>query len=201
MPAAKYTPCDETNERREDEFGGGRRDWRRWWDKAEAFDPEKWKAMASAWWCMLQDAAKEAQAEPRPAQRDQELSLLRRRNQARGDQVQTLRHLAGPRSRGGPLRRILGSGRQVPRVRQRICPPAAHPLHRGCDGSRRLERPGPFLRGGPHLAADRLCPGNGFHGDHPRHRRLCAPGSHHPRRRCGRWPGAGITERADTALA
>jgi phage shock protein PspC (stress-responsive transcriptional regulator) len=68
MPATKFTPCDETGERREDEFRGGRRDWRRWWDdKAEALDPEKWKAMASAWWCMMQDAAKEAQAEHRPA--------------------------------------------------------------------------------------------------------------------------------------
>ncbi len=64
MPATKFTPYDETSERREDEFRGGRRDWRRWWDdKAEALDPEKWKAMASAWWCMLQDAAKEAQTE------------------------------------------------------------------------------------------------------------------------------------------
>jgi phage shock protein PspC (stress-responsive transcriptional regulator) len=67
MPATKFTPCDETSERREDEFRGSRRDWRRWWDdKAEAFDPDRWKAMASAWWCMMQDAAKEAQAEPRP---------------------------------------------------------------------------------------------------------------------------------------
>ena len=59
----KFTPCDESSERREDEFRGGRRDWRRWWDKAEALDPERWKGMASAWWCMMQDAVKEAQAE------------------------------------------------------------------------------------------------------------------------------------------
>ena len=109
MPAAKFTPFDDPTERHEDEFRGGRRDWRRWWDdKAEALDPEKWKAMASAWWCMLQDAAREAQseqAEHGPGSGDQDLSLLRRRNQSRGDQVQALRHLAGPRPGGGPIRR------------------------------------------------------------------------------------------------
>lgn len=64
MPAAKFTPCDEPTERPEHDFRGSRRDWRRWWDdKAEALDPDKWKAMASAWWCMLQDAAREAQSE------------------------------------------------------------------------------------------------------------------------------------------
>jgi phage shock protein PspC (stress-responsive transcriptional regulator) len=66
MTAERFTSCDETGERRADEFRGGRRDWRRWWDKADALDPERWKAMVSTWWCMLQDAAKEAQAEPRP---------------------------------------------------------------------------------------------------------------------------------------
>ncbi len=62
MTAEKFTPCDDTNERREHDFRGGQRDWRRWWDKAEAVGPERWKAMASAWWSVLQDAAKEAQA-------------------------------------------------------------------------------------------------------------------------------------------
>ena len=62
MAAERFTPCDDTDGRREDEFRGGRRDWRRWWDKAEALDPERWKAMASAWSCLWQDAAKEAQA-------------------------------------------------------------------------------------------------------------------------------------------
>jgi len=62
MVAERFTPRDDTDGRPEDEFRGGRRDWRRWWDKTEALDPERWKAMASAWWCLLQDAAKEAQA-------------------------------------------------------------------------------------------------------------------------------------------
>jgi phage shock protein PspC (stress-responsive transcriptional regulator) len=63
MAAERFTPRDDTDGRREDESRGGRRDWRRWWDKAEAWDPERWKAMASAWSCLWQDAAKEAQAE------------------------------------------------------------------------------------------------------------------------------------------
>jgi phage shock protein PspC (stress-responsive transcriptional regulator) len=65
MAAERFTPRDDTDGRREDEFRGGRYDWRRWWDKAEAWDPERWKAMASVWWCHLQDAAKEAHAEQR----------------------------------------------------------------------------------------------------------------------------------------
>jgi phage shock protein PspC (stress-responsive transcriptional regulator) len=63
MAAERFTPRDETDGGLEDEFRGGKRDWRRWWEnKAEAFDPEKWKAMASVWSGLLQDAAKEAQA-------------------------------------------------------------------------------------------------------------------------------------------
>ena len=45
-------------------WAGRRRDWRRRWDdKAEALDPDRWKAMASAWLGMLQDLAGEAKAE------------------------------------------------------------------------------------------------------------------------------------------
>jgi phage shock protein PspC (stress-responsive transcriptional regulator) len=63
MAAERFTPRDDTDGRLEDELRGGKRDWRRWWDnKAEAFDPEKWKAVASVWTGLLQDAVKEAQA-------------------------------------------------------------------------------------------------------------------------------------------
>jgi phage shock protein PspC (stress-responsive transcriptional regulator) len=61
MAAERFTPRDETDGRREHQFFGGRRDWRRWRDKAEAWDPERWKAIASAWSCLWQDAAKGAQ--------------------------------------------------------------------------------------------------------------------------------------------
>ena len=63
MTAERVTPSDDTDGRQRDEFCGGRRDWRRWWDKAEAWDPEKWKAVASAWSGLWQDAAREAQTE------------------------------------------------------------------------------------------------------------------------------------------
>jgi PspC domain len=63
MAAERFTPHDDTNGVMEDEFQGDRRDWRRWRDKLEALDPERWKAMASAWWCLLQDTAKDTQAE------------------------------------------------------------------------------------------------------------------------------------------
>jgi phage shock protein PspC (stress-responsive transcriptional regulator) len=63
MAAERFSHCDDTDGRQADEFRGERRDWRRWLDKAEAWDPEKWKAMASAWAGLWQDAAKEAQAE------------------------------------------------------------------------------------------------------------------------------------------
>jgi phage shock protein PspC (stress-responsive transcriptional regulator) len=66
MAAERFSPCDDTDGRRAYAFRSGRRDWRRWWDKAEGLDPEKWKAMAAAfsnWW---QDAAEGAQTEPRP---------------------------------------------------------------------------------------------------------------------------------------
>jgi phage shock protein PspC (stress-responsive transcriptional regulator) len=63
MAAERFTPRDNVNGRREDEFRGGKHDWRRWRDKAEAWDPERWKAIASAWSCLWQDSPKDAQAE------------------------------------------------------------------------------------------------------------------------------------------
>jgi phage shock protein PspC (stress-responsive transcriptional regulator) len=67
MADVKFTTCDDTSQRREEDYQGRRRDWRRWWDdKAEALDPDRWKAMASAWLGMLQDAASEAKAEQGP---------------------------------------------------------------------------------------------------------------------------------------
>ncbi len=66
MSAERFSPRDETDGQREDEFRGGRRDWRRWWEKAQASDPERWKAMASAWSCLWQDAAKAPEPEPGP---------------------------------------------------------------------------------------------------------------------------------------
>jgi phage shock protein PspC (stress-responsive transcriptional regulator) len=64
MAAERFSPRDDTDGRPADEFHGGRRDWRRWWDdKTEALDPERWKAMASAWSCLWQDAVKKTETE------------------------------------------------------------------------------------------------------------------------------------------
>ena len=64
MAAERFTPGDDTDGRPKGNFCGGRREGRRWWYNADAWDPERWKAMATAWSGMWQDAAKAAQAEP-----------------------------------------------------------------------------------------------------------------------------------------
>ena len=65
MAAERYNSCGETAGTRDDENRANRRDWRRerrkWWEKAEAWDPERWKAMAAAWASMWQDGPGEAQ--------------------------------------------------------------------------------------------------------------------------------------------
>jgi phage shock protein PspC (stress-responsive transcriptional regulator) len=67
MSGERFTPRDDTEGRQKDEFFSGRRDWRRWWDKAEeACDPERWKAMAAVWTGAWQDAARQAQAAQAP---------------------------------------------------------------------------------------------------------------------------------------
>jgi phage shock protein PspC (stress-responsive transcriptional regulator) len=71
MRTERCTPGDETKGSQDEDFGSGRRDWRRearkWWEKAEASDPERWKAMAAAWASKWQDGAGEAPAEPQTA--------------------------------------------------------------------------------------------------------------------------------------
>jgi phage shock protein PspC (stress-responsive transcriptional regulator) len=69
MMAERCTPRNETAGERDDHSQTRRRDWRRegqrWWEKAEAWDPERWKAMAAAWASMWQDGAHEAWPEQR----------------------------------------------------------------------------------------------------------------------------------------
>jgi phage shock protein PspC (stress-responsive transcriptional regulator) len=55
MSAERATPHDENGGPIGEDFGARRRDGRRWWEKAEAWDPERWKAMAAAWKAMWQD--------------------------------------------------------------------------------------------------------------------------------------------------
>jgi phage shock protein PspC (stress-responsive transcriptional regulator) len=46
-----------TGGQRADEFRSRQRDRNRWWERPDAWDPERWKAMATAWKSMWQDAA------------------------------------------------------------------------------------------------------------------------------------------------
>jgi phage shock protein PspC (stress-responsive transcriptional regulator) len=49
MTSERCTSRDQSERRRDQEFRARRRDWRRWLESGEAFDPERWKAMAAAW--------------------------------------------------------------------------------------------------------------------------------------------------------
>jgi phage shock protein PspC (stress-responsive transcriptional regulator) len=66
MAAEPFTSHDDADAPPEAEFRSGRRDWRRVWDKADALDPERWKAMASAVSSLWQEAAKKASSEQGP---------------------------------------------------------------------------------------------------------------------------------------
>jgi phage shock protein C len=46
---------------RADEFRSRQGDWGRWWERPDAWNPERWKAMAAAWKSMWQDGAEETQ--------------------------------------------------------------------------------------------------------------------------------------------
>src|SRR5262245_11349258 len=58
MAAEQCTPRDDVGGERDsrcrDRRRERRREWRRWWEKAEAWDPERWKAMAATWASMGQ---------------------------------------------------------------------------------------------------------------------------------------------------
>jgi phage shock protein PspC (stress-responsive transcriptional regulator) len=64
MRAERCTSRDQTEPKHDHEFGPRRRDWRKWWESGDALDPERWKAMASAWTSAWQTGADEAMAEP-----------------------------------------------------------------------------------------------------------------------------------------
>jgi phage shock protein PspC (stress-responsive transcriptional regulator) len=69
MTADRGTTRTQTEAEPDDESRARRRDWqrqgRKWWEKAEALDPERWKAMAAAWASMWQNGTDEAQPEQR----------------------------------------------------------------------------------------------------------------------------------------
>jgi phage shock protein PspC (stress-responsive transcriptional regulator) len=56
MTAERFAPHEETNGQQADDVRGKRREGRRWWERSESWDPERWKAMAMAWASTFQDA-------------------------------------------------------------------------------------------------------------------------------------------------
>jgi phage shock protein PspC (stress-responsive transcriptional regulator) len=68
MSAERFSPRDETEGESSNGCHARRRDWRRearkWREKAAAWDPELWKAMAANWAAMWREGPGEAPAEP-----------------------------------------------------------------------------------------------------------------------------------------
>jgi phage shock protein PspC (stress-responsive transcriptional regulator) len=64
MKAEQYASCGESQANRDDTYRSRGRDRRRWWENADAWDPERWRAMASAWASMWQNGSDSAKAEP-----------------------------------------------------------------------------------------------------------------------------------------
>jgi phage shock protein PspC (stress-responsive transcriptional regulator) len=67
MTAERSTPKEQPEGERDTNHACDRRDWRdwrregwRWFNKAEAWDPENWKAMAAAWAARWQDGTEKA---------------------------------------------------------------------------------------------------------------------------------------------
>jgi phage shock protein C len=64
MAAERFAPHAQTNGQQGVDARGKRRDGRRWWERSEAWDPERWKAMAMAWASTWQDACSGANTGP-----------------------------------------------------------------------------------------------------------------------------------------
>ena len=201
MAAERFTPRDETDEGLADEFRGGKRDWRRWWEsKAEAFDPEKWKAMASVWSGLLQDAAKEAQGGQGSSTATKTCPYCAEEIKQAAIKCKHCTTWLAPIPEGARYEYISGQGAMDPRLSQRVRLAPANSFYRGCDGSWRIERCGTFLWSRPNLATDCLCPWDDLHGDRSRHRCLCDTDSHHPRERSRQRPGPGVGSRVISEL-
>lgn len=67
MKTEQYVPRGEAGGASDDESEARQRDRGRWWERADAWDPERWKAMATAWKNVWQDADDDAQPPPSTA--------------------------------------------------------------------------------------------------------------------------------------
>jgi phage shock protein PspC (stress-responsive transcriptional regulator) len=57
MTTEQFNHRDPVGGERAAEYRSRQRDRGRWWERADAWDPERWKAMAAAWKSMWQDGA------------------------------------------------------------------------------------------------------------------------------------------------
>jgi phage shock protein PspC (stress-responsive transcriptional regulator) len=64
MSAERSTTRDDTDAKPDERFRAKRCHSRRWWENADAWDPERWKAMATAWATAWQDGPGQAKADP-----------------------------------------------------------------------------------------------------------------------------------------
>jgi phage shock protein C len=63
MKTEPFTPRDPVAGEQEEGSGSRQRDRGKWWERADAWDPERWKSMATAWKSMFQDGP-----DPQPEQ-------------------------------------------------------------------------------------------------------------------------------------
>ena len=64
MSTEQSATRDHTDARSDEKFRAKRCHSRRWWENADAWDPERWKAMATAWATAWQDGPGQAKADP-----------------------------------------------------------------------------------------------------------------------------------------
>ncbi len=64
MSAERSSTRDQTDAKSDEKFRARRCQARRWWENADAWDPERWKAMATAWATAWQDGPGQAKADP-----------------------------------------------------------------------------------------------------------------------------------------
>ncbi len=64
MKAETYVPRDPAGAEPDEDIRSRQRDRTRWWERPDAWDPERWKAMATAWKSMWLDGEDEPQPPP-----------------------------------------------------------------------------------------------------------------------------------------
>ncbi len=64
MKAEQYASSGESQAKQDDGCRSRGRDRRKWWENADAWDPERWRAMATAWASMWQTGTDPARTEP-----------------------------------------------------------------------------------------------------------------------------------------